>query len=227
MVMKYHVLVYCQESYIFPKGYIFPKRAALRENIITRENITLLAPPTRDISSLPVNICYIRWSKWMISSKFDGALWLSQSLVTRLGVCYKTIWMQTWQLCALSIMRTLIMRGIFFLGQFPNMELLLLLLSLYFLLNSLYFPGGQYNSFFLTGCLCALNYMSKPDHLPFIWIVHYTSLNIEAFQGLLWWHCSGQRNICFDFHQQACISVAPCLDENGTKRLWIYWFRET
>ena len=29
----------------------------------------------------------------------------------------------------------------FFLGQFPNMELLLLLLSLYSLLNSLYFPG--------------------------------------------------------------------------------------
>ena len=31
--------------------------------------------------------------------------------------------------------------GHFFLGQLPNMELLLLLLSLYFLLNLLYFPG--------------------------------------------------------------------------------------
>ena len=61
--MKYHVSVDCQESYIFPRGYIFPKPAALRENIITRENITILAPPTRDISSVPVNICYIRWSK--------------------------------------------------------------------------------------------------------------------------------------------------------------------
>ena len=60
-VMKYHVSVDCQESYIFPRGYIFPK--ALRENIITRENITILAPPTRDISSVKVNICYIRWSK--------------------------------------------------------------------------------------------------------------------------------------------------------------------
>ena len=79
------------KSYIFPRGYIFPKRAALRENIITRENITILAPPTRDISSVAVNICYIRWSKWMISSKFDGALWLSWSLVTR-------------SLCAVSIM---------------------------------------------------------------------------------------------------------------------------
>ena len=77
------------ESYIFPSGYIFPKRAALRENIITRENITILAPPTRDISSVPVNICYIRWSKWMISSKFDGALWLSRSMVTRLESAYK------------------------------------------------------------------------------------------------------------------------------------------
>ena len=44
--MKYHVSVDCQES------YILPKRAALRENIITRENITILAPPTRDISSI-------------------------------------------------------------------------------------------------------------------------------------------------------------------------------
>ena len=103
-VMKCHFSVDCQESYIFPRGYIFPKRTALRENIITRENITILAPPTRDISSVPVNICYIRWSKWMISSKFDGAVWLSRSLVTRLGVCVQTMWTQTWQICALSIM---------------------------------------------------------------------------------------------------------------------------
>ena len=48
--MKYHVSVDCQESYISPRGYIFPKRAALRENI------TILAPPTRNISSVPVNI---------------------------------------------------------------------------------------------------------------------------------------------------------------------------
>ena len=51
-VMKYHVSVDCQESYIFPRDYIVP-----------RENITILAPPTRDISSVPVDICYIRWSK--------------------------------------------------------------------------------------------------------------------------------------------------------------------
>ena len=66
--MKYHVSADCQESYIFSKC------AALRENIVPRENITILAPPTRDISSVPVDICYIRWSNLMISSKFDGAL---------------------------------------------------------------------------------------------------------------------------------------------------------
>ena len=69
-VMKYHVSVDYQESYIIRRG-----------------NITILAPPTHDISSVPVNICYIRWSNLMISSTFDGALWLPRSLVTRLEVC--------------------------------------------------------------------------------------------------------------------------------------------
>ena len=45
-VMKYHVSVDCQQSYIFPKC------AALKENIVPRENINLLAPPARDISSV-------------------------------------------------------------------------------------------------------------------------------------------------------------------------------
>ena len=67
--MKYHVLVDCQESYIFPRDYIFPKCTALRDNTVPRENINILAPPTHDTSSVPVDICYIRWSKWMISSK--------------------------------------------------------------------------------------------------------------------------------------------------------------
>ena len=67
--MKYHVSVDCQESYI-SQGIIIPKYAELRNNIVPRENITILAPPTRDISSVPVDISYIRWSKLMISSKF-------------------------------------------------------------------------------------------------------------------------------------------------------------
>ena len=172
MVMKYDVSVDCQESYIFPRGYIFPKRAALRENIITRENITILAPATRDISSVPVNIWYIRWSKWMISSKFDGVLWLSQSSVTRLGVCVHnnlnanlTAWRTFYYDVLLLTAAYSDYAGHFFLDQFPNVKLLLLLLSLYSLLNLLYFPGWWNITLLLTGCLCALNYMSKPDHL--------------------------------------------------------------
>ena len=98
-VMKYHVSVDCQESYIFPRDYIFPECTALRENIVPRENITILAPPTRDISSFPVDICYIRWSKLMISSKFYVLYDYHEGLVTRLGVCIQyTNWTQTWQL---------------------------------------------------------------------------------------------------------------------------------
>ena len=71
----------------------------------------------------------------------------------------------------------------FFLGQFPNMELLLLLLSLYSLLNSLYFPGWWNVTLFLTGCLCALNYMSKPDHLIFYFII--TTLDIRLIASII------------------------------------------
>ena len=132
-VRKYHVSLDCQESYIFP-----------------REDITILAPPTRDISSVPVNIWYIRWSKWMISSKFDGVLWLSQSSVTRLGVCVHnnlnanlTAWRTFYYDVLLLTAAYSDYAEHFFLGQFPNMELLLLLLSLYSLLNLLYFPVGE------------------------------------------------------------------------------------
>ena len=65
----------------------------------------------------------------------------------------------------------------FSLGQFPNMELEL---ELEFPINGIdvivvvafisywivIFPGRSiYSSLFLTGCLCALNYISKLDHL--------------------------------------------------------------
>ena len=46
-----------------PRELYFSKGLSLRENIVPRENITLFAPPARDISSVPVDICYIRWSK--------------------------------------------------------------------------------------------------------------------------------------------------------------------
>ena len=47
-----HVSVDCQELY-------FPEVRSTEGNIVPRENITILAPPTRDISSVPVDICYI------------------------------------------------------------------------------------------------------------------------------------------------------------------------
>ena len=55
MVMKYHVLVDCQELY-FPKGLYFPEVRSTEGNIVPRENITILARPTRNISSVPVDI---------------------------------------------------------------------------------------------------------------------------------------------------------------------------
>ena len=42
MVMKYHVLVDCQELY-FPKGLYFPEVRSTEGNIVPRENITILA----------------------------------------------------------------------------------------------------------------------------------------------------------------------------------------
>ena len=55
--------------------------------------------------------------------------------------------------------------GHFFQGQFPNMDWLLLLLLFYVLLKLLYFPRSVNITLFLTGCLCALNYMSKPANI--------------------------------------------------------------
>ena len=133
------------KSYIFPRDYIFPKCAALRENIVPRENITILAPPTRDISSVPVDICYIRWSKWMISSKlyvlYDPTKFGNKTRSLRT----KQNWTHTWQLARVLLWRSIVNQCVlsesaypvhFFLGQFPNMELMLLLLSpLFYLLN--------------------------------------------------------------------------------------------
>ena len=147
-----------------------------------RENITILAPPIRDISSVPVNIWYIRWSKWMISSKFDGVLWLSQSLVTRLGVCVQNNLNTNLTALRAFYYEVLLLTaaysdyaGHFFLGQLPTMEVLLLLL-LYFLIEFVIVSRSVNITLFLTGCLCALNYMSKLDHL----ILH----NVDLYSQL-------------------------------------------
>ena len=53
----------------FPKGLYFPEVRSTEGKYCPEGKIDILAPPTRDISSVPVNICYIRWSKWIILSK--------------------------------------------------------------------------------------------------------------------------------------------------------------
>ena len=125
-VMKYHVSVDLPRELYFPKG------------CCPEGNITILAPPTRDISSVPVDICYIRWSKWMISSKLNIALWWlpqslgnkTRSLRTKQTECkldslrafYYDVLLLTTAYCADAVY--------FFLGQFPNMELMLLFTEL-------------------------------------------------------------------------------------------------
>ena len=116
--------------------------------IVPRENVNILAPPTHDISSVPVDICYIRWSKLRISSKFDGALWLPRSLVSRLGVCVQNKLNANFTALRAFYVDVLLLTTAystcavqFFLGQLPNMELMLLLLSPLFLIELLYFPG--------------------------------------------------------------------------------------
>ena len=116
----------CQESYIFPRGYIY--------NIIARENITILIfHPSRSIS-----IILDGQNEWF-NQNLMVLYGLSQSLVTRLGnltalhTFYYDVLLLTTAYSAWAVR--------FFLGQFPNMELLLLLLSLYSVLNLLYFPG--------------------------------------------------------------------------------------
>ena len=63
-------------------------------------------------------------------------------------------------------------------GAFPNMELMLLLSPL-FLIDLLYFPSRSIK-LFLTGCLCAPNYMSKLDHL--IYLVVPTLVYLQAWK---------------------------------------------
>ena len=155
MVIKYHVSVDCQESYIFPRDYIFPKYTALRENIVLRENITILAPPTCDNWIRPSRSVILDGQNEWFNQNLDGALWVPQSLVTRLGVCIQNkVKANLTDLRTLLLWRSILdhcilcLRGDFFLGQSPNMEIMLLLLSPNFFLNCYLFPVGQYNFVF-------------------------------------------------------------------------------
>ena len=99
----------------------------------------ILSPPTHDISSVPVDFCYIRWSKWMISTYF-----MCSTTTTKFGNKTRSLrtkqnCTQTWQVARVLLWRSISLTTAytvhFFLGQFPNMELMLLLSRLFYLLN--------------------------------------------------------------------------------------------
>ena len=101
------------------------------------------------------------------------ALRLPRSLVTRLGVGVQNKTERKLDsLCAFYYDVLLLTTACsayavhFFLGQFPNMELMLFLSPLFYWLNRYIFVIASLRLLqFLTGCLCALNYVSKLDHL--------------------------------------------------------------
>ena len=109
----------------FLKGLYFPRNAQHWGKIVSpRENITRLAPPTRDISSVPVDICYIRWSKSMISFKKC----MCSTTTTKFGNKTRSLhtkqnWTQTWQLARVLLWRSIVnhcllcVRGAFLSGS--------------------------------------------------------------------------------------------------------------
>ena len=164
------------------------KRAALREN-------KLLAPLKHDILFIPIDICYIRWSIWIVLSKFDGAQ-LPRGLVTRPGICVKTKMNASFTALHTFCYHVLLLTTAyshstvhFFLGQFPNMELMLLLLSPLFLIELVIFSVNI--TLLLTGSVCGLKCMSQLDHLileytPFMsqqFLQYCKSGNFRAFRG--------------------------------------------
>ena len=137
-VTKYHVSVDCQKSYIFP-----------------RENITLLAPTKRDISSVPVDTCYVRWSnQWLLKSKFIIMV-LSDKLGNKTRVCVQNKLNANWtNLCAFYDDVLLLTTAYsayevhFFWVSFLIWKLCYCCCRLYSILNCYIFPVGQYNSVF-------------------------------------------------------------------------------
>ena len=115
------------------KRVIFsPKCAALRENIVQRENITLGTTGTWYF------ICPGRYLLYQMVKMNDFmeilcALWLPRSLVTRLGVCVQNKLNANLTALRAFYYDVLLLTTAysdyavhFFLGQFPNMELMLL-----------------------------------------------------------------------------------------------------
>ena len=149
---------YCTKWLYFPDA-----RAVLWGNIVMRKSIIPPAPPKRDILYVPVDICYIRWSKSMVASKFEGALQLPQSLVTKLGVCiqneqntnmtaFRAIYFHDVPLST-TVYSDYLSGAVFLKGSWWYC-----CCRLYFLLNWSIFPDGQYTCNSVSDCcLCTLN----------------------------------------------------------------------
>ena len=156
---------------------------------------------------------------------------MCSTITTKLGNKTRSLrtkqnWTQTWQRARVLLWRSIVnhcklYEVHFFLGQFPNMELMFLLLSpLFYLLNCYFFCGCVTSvdiTQFLTGCLCALHYMSKLDHLIlFEYHTHHpwvcpcpwsgcpcSPLASYSCSAGCWWVCSG----CLSHP----VAPSPCL----------------
>ena len=160
---------------IFYQGIIFSRSAQHWGKILSRGKILLswhhrhvIFHPSRSIS-----VILDGQNEWFPQNCMCSTT--PQSLVTRLGVCVqnkterKLDSLRTFYYDVLLLTTAYSAYAVhFFLGQFPNMELMLLLSPLFYLLNRYIFCDCVTLvdiTQFLTGCLCALNYMSKLDHL--------------------------------------------------------------
>ena len=108
--------------------------------------------------------------------KMFYALWLTRSLVTRPGVCVQNklnanlTALRAFHYDVLLLTTAYSAYAVhFFLGQFPKYGIYVIVVVAFILFTELLYFCGYVTSVvitqFLTGCLCALNDMSKLDHL--------------------------------------------------------------
>ena len=157
--MKYHVSVDCQDGYIFPRDYIFRSaqhwgKILSEGNIIFRHHRHMIFNPSRSISVIldgKNELFHQSFMCSMTTTKFGNK---TRSLRTEqtnakldsLHTFYYDVLFLTTAYSAYAVH--------FFLGQFPTMELMLLLLSAFFysfywiVIFSRLHLVSQYNSVF-------------------------------------------------------------------------------
>ena len=180
--MKYHVSVDCQERYICPRDYIFPKELYFPEVRSTEGKYcpegkyNYLATPTCDISSVPVDICYIRWSKLMISSKFYVLYDPTKFGNKTRSLHTKQNWTQTWQLARVLLWRSIVnhcvlcVRGAFLSRSVSQYGIDVVVVVAFILFTELLYFCDCVTSVvrtqFLTGCLCVLKHeQARPSNI--------------------------------------------------------------